>query len=104
MLSASSTHSQSYPWARAYSIPVFTEPLVPRLSACRTIVNDEDLFHRPGLPQDRVNHAADHTGIVPGVDLNEDPHCRSLFPSLATVQGIALPAAAGRARGPTYPL
>jgi hypothetical protein len=56
-----------------------------RRAVRRSIVDDEDLFDRPGLRQDRVDHDADHIGIVPSMDVDENPHCRSLFPSFAAV-------------------
>jgi hypothetical protein len=40
----------------------------------RPVIDDEKLFHRQGLPQDRLERDADDPGIVPSVDLDKNSH------------------------------
>ena len=46
-----------------------------RCAVSRCVIDDHDLCHPQGLLYDGFEGQADDIGIIPGMDLDEDPHC-----------------------------
>jgi hypothetical protein len=51
----------------------------------RSVVDDDDLRHRQGLLHNGFEGGADNIGVIPSVDLNQNPHCRSVPQSVETI-------------------
>src|SRR6266568_244354 len=63
------------------------DPLVGEIcrSVNRPVVDNDDFAHRESLLQDGFERGADDIDVIPGVDLDENPHCRSALQSIETI-------------------